>query len=75
GQPIAIRDVIEKVVKLVGSGRPNFGAYPYRPGENMGLYADISLAKNVLDWKPQTNLEEGLKKTVEYYRNSISGGQ
>lgn len=70
GQPIAIRAVIEKVVELIGSGQPDFGAYPYRVGENMELYADISLAKNMLDWNPKTDLEEGLKITVEYYKNS-----
>jgi len=74
GQPISIRTVIEKVVKLVGSGQPIFGAYPYRVGENMELYADISLAKSLLNWNPKTNLEEGLKRTIEYCRNSVSGG-
>jgi len=75
GQPITIRAVIEKIVKFLGSGQPNFGVYPYRPSENMELYADISLAKRLLGWNPETNIEEGLKKTVEYYRNLISGGQ
>lgn len=74
GQPVTIRSIIEKVVKFIGTGQPNFGAHPYRVGENMELYADISLAQSLLDWKPQTSLEEGLKSTVEYYRNLISGG-
>ncbi len=74
GRPVSIRSVIEKVVELVGRGQPVFGTYPYRSGENMELYADISLAKSLLNWYPKTNLEEGLKRTVEYYRNSVSGG-
>ena len=69
GRPITIRAVIGKIVNLIGSGQPDFGAYPYRPGENMKLYADISLAKSLLDWNPKTNLEEGLKKTIAYYKN------
>lgn len=75
GQQVSIRSVVEKVVELIGNGSPILGAYPYRPGENMELYADISLAKSILDWNPQINLEEGLKRTIEYYRNSVLGAQ
>lgn len=28
---------------------------------------DISLANKILEWKPKTSLEEGLKKTIEYF--------
>ena len=28
---------------------------------------DISLAKKILNWKPTTNLNEGLKKTISYF--------
>ena len=29
---------------------------------------DITIAKNQLNWKPQVQLEEGLLKTIEYFR-------
>jgi UDP-glucuronate decarboxylase len=29
---------------------------------------DISVAKRVLDWNPQINLETGLARTIEYFR-------
>lgn len=32
---------------------------------------DITLAKKELDWEPKINLEEGLKKTIEYFRSKI----
>jgi len=69
--PITIRTVIEKVVELIGNGHPDFGAYPYRPGENMELYADIGLAKKLLQWEPKTSFDDGLAKTVAYYRKRI----
>ncbi|MDR3061628.1 MAG: SDR family NAD-dependent epimerase/dehydratase, partial [Dysgonamonadaceae bacterium] len=28
---------------------------------------DISLAKQILDWQPKIQLEEGLKKTIGYF--------
>ena len=30
--------------------------------------ADISKAKKLLDWRPRYSFEEGLQKTVDYYR-------
>jgi len=32
---------------------------------------DISLAKNVLAWRPKVNLKQGLLKTIEYFRQTI----
>ena len=31
---------------------------------------DISLAKKTLNWSPKTSLEEGLKKTINYFKNT-----
>lgn len=67
GRPVSIRSVITKVVALIGSGKPAWGAYPYRKGENMKLYADISKARKFLKWKPSIDLNTGLKKTIDYY--------
>lgn len=68
GIPVFIRGVIEKVVEKTGGGRPLWGAVPYRQGENMRLYADISLAKSLLKWEPHTEIKSGLDKTIEYYK-------
>jgi len=68
GSPVIIKELIEKIMSLTGGGKPIWGAHPYRKGENMELYADISLAEHLLAWKPHTSLEEGLKKTIDYYR-------
>lgn len=32
---------------------------------------DISLAKEKLNWQPKYNLEDGLKKTIEYFENYL----
>jgi len=67
GIPVSIKDVVERVVDIIGSGIPKFGAVPYRDGESMELYADIQLAKKILDWKPKIGLLEGLKRTIKHY--------
>jgi nucleoside-diphosphate-sugar epimerase len=71
GMPVAIRKVVEQVQKTVGQGVPEFGEVPYRVGENMALYADISKVKELLGWKPLITLEQGIEKTVEGYRRGI----
>ncbi len=32
---------------------------------------DISLAKDVIDWEPKVQLEEGLKETIKYFREVL----
>jgi UDP-glucuronate decarboxylase len=32
---------------------------------------DISVAKEVLGWEPEVPLEEGLDRTIEYFRRAI----
>ena len=68
GRPISIRSMIERVVGLVGGGKPQFGTIQFRVGESMELYANIEKAENRLNWSPRINLSEGLKKTIEFYR-------
>ena len=69
GRPVAIRDVIEKVAELAGGGRPQFGRVPYRPGENMSLYADVALAHELVKWHAKTDLDSGLARTIDWYRS------
>ena len=45
---------------IVGMEQPQYGEVPYRPDENMALYADIRKAQEV--WVgPQSQLERGLE--------------
>ena len=67
GQPVSIRSVIDSIQGLIGKGQPSYGEMPYRPGENMCLYADIKKAKKLLQWEATYNLEDGLKKTIAWY--------
>ena len=67
GNPISIRTIIDKVCDLTGSGKPKYGEIPYRPGENMALYANISNAKKILHWESTIRLEKGLLKTIDWF--------
>jgi nucleoside-diphosphate-sugar epimerase len=63
-----IKDVVLKVLELMGTPvRPLIGVLPYRPREIWRLYADSSKATELLGWQPQVSLEDGLRKTIEWY--------
>lgn len=64
GQPVAIREVVTMIRNMVGQGAPQFGAVPYRAGENMALYADTAKAKQLLGWSATTDLATGLHRTI-----------
>ncbi|WP_434344761.1 NAD-dependent epimerase/dehydratase family protein [Myxococcus virescens] len=41
---------------------------PGKPGEQMRSCVDNALAKNVLGWEPSVDVREGLRRTLEYFR-------
>jgi nucleoside-diphosphate-sugar epimerase len=71
GEPISIKDVISLIQSFVGSGKPIFGLLPYRTGENMELYADISKADRILGWFPKVKLFDGLQKIIDQYAGNL----
>ena len=42
---------------------------PMQPGDVHTTSADIEHTKNVLGWEPKTNVEEGIKHFIEWYRS------
>ena len=70
GNPLAIREVIEMVQKNVNFGFPKFGQIPYRKGENMFLYADVSKSRKLLNWLPKVSIEDGILRTIQSFINT-----
>lgn len=65
----SLMDVAKRIVQLSKSkSRILTGAFPDRVLEAQEWLLDISKAKKLLNWKPKTSLEKGLKKTIEHYR-------
>ena len=67
GQPVKVRDVVA-IIAGHFDANVNFGARPYRPGEAMYQVADITKIKQLTAWKPKVSLEEGIEKTIKWYR-------
>jgi nucleoside-diphosphate-sugar epimerase len=78
GEEVSIRDLVNKISELTGMrAQLEIGALPYRPTEIWRMYADSMRANEILGWKPEVTLEEGLKRTIEwfreYYRDELLG--
>lgn len=71
GEVVSIRNVVETIKELTSSNSIlNFGAISYRPNELMEPNTSNS-AICELGWNPTINMEEGLKRTVEYIKTKI----
>ena len=68
-----IKDVVRMIASLMGSAiKLEIGVLPYRPGETMHFYCSNEKAKKMLGWRPDVSLEVGLKRTIDWYKESLS---
>lgn len=63
-----IKELAEKVVRLTGSSSV-FVNRELPTDDPKQRQPDISMAKELLGWKPNTDLDEGLVKTISYFKN------
>ena len=64
---ITLNETYSLLQKLTGHrGAAKYG--PERTGDIMHSLADITLAEKHLGYKPTVDFEEGLKRTVAWYR-------
>lgn len=71
GKQYTVGKIIKTVLQITNSySKPKWGEIPQqaRQQEPSVWRADISKAKNVLQWKPQFSLYDGLKKTIEWFK-------
>jgi UDP-glucuronate decarboxylase len=66
-----ILEFAERIIRLTGS-KSRIIFKPLPPDDPKQRQPDISLAQDKLGWKPAVPVEEGLKKTIEYFSGLIS---
>ena len=70
GREITVVDLANKIITLCGrKGKIKPVHVAPRPGEVERLVADYSKAKELLGWKPEYSLEEGLREFIDWYKN------
>ncbi len=65
-----ILELAKKVLQLTGS-RSKIVFRPLPSDDPPRRRPDISLAKSRLGWEPRVDLEEGLQKTIAYFRENL----
>ena len=71
GTLVTVRSVVETLAGLVSSPpKPAFGARPDRPMERI-RHAQVAATQGLISWKPEVTLNDGLRKTVEWYREQL----
>ena len=69
-RPTNFIELAEVLIEVAGSGRWEFAPFTrereaQEPGD---FYSDISKVRRLVGWEPRTSLKDGLRATVEFYR-------
>ena len=67
---MTVKELAEKVIRLTGSA----SSLEYRnlpQDDPVRRKPDISLVKEMLNWESRVSLEEGLKKTIVFFKSQM----
>ena len=69
GRPTSVNDIFNTLAKI--TDYPHAALFgPAKVGETRHIYLDAAKAKKELGWSPTLSLEEGLEKTVAYFKEA-----
>jgi len=64
-------DITKNILELMGQGEEKIEYVADRLGHDLRYAIDFSKAKKELGWSPQVNFLDGLKTTIDWYKNNI----
>jgi UDP-glucuronate decarboxylase len=67
---ISMRQLADEIIELTDS-ESTFHQMPLPEDDPPRRRPDISRAVDILDWQPRTSLTEGLRKTIQWFRQRI----
>ena len=73
GRPLTIIDLAELIIKISGRKDLKIDFQPLRKeGEVIHRFPDVSKMRRLLGYQPRYSIEEGLRKTFEWYKNNLN---
>lgn len=74
GVSVSLREMAERIVEVAGSGRVEAAPWPegYEQVETGDFLCGVGRIEHLLGWKPAVDLETGLRRTVESYREILA---
>ncbi|MCS7181206.1 MAG: SDR family NAD(P)-dependent oxidoreductase [bacterium] len=70
GKPTSIVEIASLLIRLLGKDLKPEITHKFRKGDVRHCYADISKIKDKIGFEPKTTLEEGLKKLIEWAKET-----
>jgi nucleoside-diphosphate-sugar epimerase len=71
GRVHTIKSIVERIRDMIDPRLPlGLGERAYGPEQIMHLQADISKLRRATSWAPKVNIEEGLRRTVSWFREN-----
>lgn len=67
---VSVLDIAQTVKRLMKGCNSEIQFIENRPGQVFRHTCDFSKAQSLLDWKPTTTFEEGILKTVDWYKHN-----
>ena len=68
---VNIKYLAEEICKLTNNNS-NIKYLPLPEGDPVRRKPDIGIAKTLLNWQPEIDLQSGLIKTINFFKNSIN---
>jgi UDP-glucose 4-epimerase len=73
GEAHPVREIVSRLRDMVDPSLPlGFGEIPQDPGAVLSLHADITRLRNATGWVPRTDLESGLRKTLDWHKSVLT---
>ena len=68
----SVLEIIEQIQKITGK-KFLIHSSPPRKGEYAKIFADISKAKKILDWKPKRSIKDSVESLIKWYKRNPDG--
>ncbi len=65
-----VEELAQRILSLTGS-RSEIEAHPLPEDDPRVRCPDIGRARRILDWEPRVDIDEGLTRTIDYFRNVL----
>ena len=76
GRAVTLRELANRAGELMGlSDRFDFGAIPAAPTDKPLVVADVSRLSTEVRWRPTISLDEGLTRTIAWWKDRLARGE
>ncbi len=71
GSPVSNREIVTRLLDLLGKPESLIRRVTDRPGHDRRYALSADKAREQLGWEPEVDIEDGIARTVEWYRSNV----